>query len=766
MESDGEIRLTYGLGHDNCNFRFGGLKLTFFFGAPGSSLGNSAAASASRHRPSAADLSQAAMPVIYHQPEICRLFYLRDGGARSGFSRGTGGRKSLSSAPVVYYSIPARMLNMMIKTKSSARIMVVDDESIVGQDIKNILEGQGYEVCALSLSGEEALQMARETMPDLVLVDIRLGEDGIDGTQTAARIWDLLRIPVIYLTAYSDEEQLKRAAETSPYGYILKPYNEHELKASIEIALARHGADEVMRKSKEDMERGLATLQAVMDSVSDVIVRIDADYRITMMNKAARDQIRESGLEGVDMCYRAWHGRDKPCAGDDHPCPLKDVLERRAPFSVIHNHKDSDGKWSPVEISVSPLFDESGEVIGAIEVGRDISNRLMQEEERRSFAEDHLRQEKERSIVTLAGGMAHDFNNMLTSVIGNAELLKDILEDDKKVQEYVGTIIESASGMAVLTKQLLAYARSDICRPEQLSANLVVSEALAICREGCSESIGVTVSLPGKPWHIYADRDQIHQMLGNLIRNAVEAMNDKGGRLGLAVRNVVKAETWKCLLRHTHPAGDYVHIEVRDTGPGIPRQELSNIFEPFFTTRFLGRGLGLPAALGIVQNHGGCLSVESEPGQGAAFHVFLPRYEEEQVPEEREESEAELADDYKILVVDDQPAVLVLLHDMLTKRGLNVITAKGGVEALEIFERENGRISLVILDVRMADMDGKRVYRQMKALNRNIPIIVASGFDKDSALGELELAPGDAYMQKPFRMASIINILNELTGTS
>jgi CheY-like chemotaxis protein len=251
-------------------------------------------------------------------------------------------------------------------------------------------------------------------------------------------------------------------------------------------------------------------------------------------------------------------------------------------------------------------------------------------------------------------------------------------------------------------------------------------------------------------------------MLGNLIRNAAEAMNESGGDLILNVNNVLQAATWKCLSGHVHPGGEYVHIAVCDTGPGIPGANQHRIFEPFFTTRFLGRGLGLPAALGIVQNHGGCLSVESKPGQGATFHVYLPRLMAEKKAESRDTPVKATSESREVLVVDDEPAVLQLLDDMLTLRGMTVTAAHGGVEALDIYESRQGRISLVILDIRMAGMDGKRVYRQLKARNSYVPIIVASGLDEDTALGELKLEPGDRFLQKPFRMPSLMKMLDDL----
>ena len=233
-------------------------------------------------------------------------------------------------------------------------------------------------------------------------------------------------------------------------------------------------------------------------------------------------------------------------------------------------------------------------------------------------------QQRQQSIATLAGGIAHDFNNMLMGVLGSAELLKAKLPPASKEREFAATIIETSRRMATLTHQLLDYSRQGTYEHTTIRPNVIVQSTVDLIRKDLPPGIELTVTLADDLWPVIADKDQLGQVIMNIIANAVEAIEKTGGRIGIRAENVPAKASWECPLGQ-HPSGDYIHLSISDTGPGIPRDMQKKIFEPFYTTKFMGRGLGLASSLGIIQNHGGCLSVESEKGKGSVFHVYLPR---------------------------------------------------------------------------------------------------------------------------------------------
>ncbi len=256
----------------------------------------------------------------------------------------------------------------------------------------------------------------------------------------------------------------------------------------------------------------------------------------------------------------------------------------------------------------------------------DITEKLLFEKVQRKAEERLYQQQKEQSIVTLAGGIAHDFNNILMGVLGYAELLKMSFPLRGKEQETTDAIIDSAKRMAHLTRQLLAYAKKGDFEQKAVSLNDTVREALHLTHKGRMKTIEVILPLSENLWPVYVDPEQMLQVIIALLTNGFEAMEKSGGSLTVRTSNVTNKDDWECPLGRSHPRGDYVLLSVSDTGPGIPEEMQRRLFEPFSTTKFMGRGLGLAAALGIVQNHNGCISVKRGEGRGAEFQVFLPRY--------------------------------------------------------------------------------------------------------------------------------------------
>jgi PAS domain S-box-containing protein len=380
-----------------------------------------------------------------------------------------------------------------------------------------------------------------------------------------------------------------------------------------------------LKEVQNELEATRAFLQSIIDGVTESIMVIDKDYRIRLINKAASEvNVVDLSLPEPLLCYQVSHQAGKPCMGDEHPCPLQKVLEIKQPVTLVHKHKRADGTEYALEISASPIIGSDGEISGIIEVGRDITEKLRLENEEREFRARLFQQQKDQSIALIAKGIAHDFNNLLGTVVGNVDLLQMgsvSKEDECGIVEAIGS---AAHRMSDLTTQLLAYAKGGTYKLEQIVINSLILQTLKFSHTGEASRIKISHTLAKDLWPILGDPNQMKQMLVNIFTNAFEAMEETGGTLSVQTRNVTKEADWQCSFRNVHPEGRYISIDITNTGPEIPAEISEQIFEPFYTTKSLGRGLGLAAVAGIVQNHGGCVSLDSK-SEGTTFHILLPR---------------------------------------------------------------------------------------------------------------------------------------------
>ena len=383
-----------------------------------------------------------------------------------------------------------------------------------------------------------------------------------------------------------------------------------------------------LKQVQNELEATRAFLQSIIDGVTESIMVIDKDYRVRLINKAA------TKLNGIArpfsdplLCYQVSHHTSEPCHGDEHPCPLKKVLETKQPVSLVHKHTQANGSEYAVEIGASPIIDNDGEISGIIEVGRDITEKLRLEKEDKEFRARLFQQQKDQSIVLIAKGIAHDFNNLLGTVIGNVDLLQmgtAPKEDECGIVEAIGS---AAHRMSDLTTQLLAYAKEGTYKLDRLDINSLILQTLKFSHTGeALKIIKISHNLTKDIWPILGDPNQMKQMLVNILTNAFEAMEETGGTLTVETKNIIRKNDWQDSFNNVHPKGSYVSIDMSNSGPEIPGEISTQIFEPFYTTKSLGRGLGLAAVAGIVQNHGGCVSFESSEA-GTTFHILLPRAE-------------------------------------------------------------------------------------------------------------------------------------------
>ena len=380
--------------------------------------------------------------------------------------------------------------------------------------------------------------------------------------------------------------------------------------------------------------------------------------------------------------------------------------------------------------------------------------------ERRILEEQLRHAQKLESLGLLAGGVAHDFNNLLTGILGNASLVLEIMNPDPAARSMLDDIIRASERAADLTRQLLAYAGKGKFVIEAVDVSALVRDISELIRTSVPRTVELSLALQPGLSPIEGDASQVQQLVMNLILNAVEATGERPGTVKVitGVRKIHAGDRVLHFRPDPPPPGEYVFIEVIDDGCGMSEAVQEQIFDPFFTTKFTGRGLGLAAALGIVRGHKGCIGVESAEGLGSTFSVLLPVMNSALQLEGSSGSAAEhpnTAGTGAILIVDDEEVVRRTARSSLEHHGYTVFEAADGRDGIDLFTRLHDRVSAVLLDVTMPRMDGHEVWRYIRRLRPEMPILISSGYEEADALQLFAEEPGLYFIQKPYTAAAL-----------
>jgi len=493
------------------------------------------------------------------------------------------------------------------------------------------------------------------------------------------------------------------------------------------------GAERIQREREEKYS---AQLRAIVESSEDAIVSKSLDGIIQSWNKGAED------LYG----YTAEEAIGKPMSlvvPPDRRHEESNIIERirqGSPFKHFETIRvRKDGKQLDVSLTISPIRDARGQIVGASHIARDIGARKELEEQMRQA-------QKLESLGVLAGGLAHDFNNLLTGVLGNASLLQEDLDPGHPAQTRVQEIIHASERAAILVKQMLAYAGKGRFIIQQLDLSRQISEIVPLIRASLAPGVQLDLQLaPGLPV-VEADPAQMQQLVMNLAINAAEAVG-QSGRVTIATEARAADDEPQVVLR------------VSDTGCGMDEATKARIFDPFFTTKFTGRGLGLAAVLGIIRAHRGSISVESRPGEGSAFNVVLPAAPSAE-PDSRE-PQAELRGQGAILVVDDEELVRNMARFSLQRYGYSVETVADGQQAIEIFSARPNEFDAVLLDLTMPVMNGEEAMRAVRRVRADVPIILSSGFSELEAIKRFANDGIAGFVQKPYTATTLARKLKQ-----
>jgi len=399
----------------------------------------------------------------------------------------------------------------------------------------------------------------------------------------------------------------------------------------------------------------------------------------------------------------------------------------------------------------------------------DITERQAAEAQRLHLERQMQQTQKLESLGVLAGGIAHDFNNMLTIILGNASLALDELPSGAPARESLRSIEKTALRAAELCRQMLAYSGRGRFVIESIRLDNLIREMAALLQASIAKKTLLNLHLKEALPPLRGDPSQIRQVVMNLVINASEALGENGGVITLATGRLHGTRDTLAKFTAEGPLveGDYVWLDVSDTGCGMDTDTQQRMFEPFFTTKFTGRGLGLSAVMGIVRGHQGALKVSSAPGQGTTFKVLFPIAPEGHRPLLPAPTPlTEGRGRGTVLLVDDEDAVRTLGARMLERIGFQVLAASDGQAALELYQARRGEIVLVLLDRTMPTMDGEEVLRQLRRINPQVRVVMTSGY------AETEIAPRRGnplycgFLQKPYTLEALTQRLREVLGTN
>ncbi len=506
-------------------------------------------------------------------------------------------------------------------------------------------------------------------------------------------------------------------------------------------------------------EQSRALLAAIVESTDDAVYSTSTDGTISSWNRAAASMFGYSGAEVLGRPVAMLAPADETADAAPEVVPSAEVgrLEH-----VLAVRRRKDGSLMDVVMTVSPLRDVAGLVVGVSTIARDLSAQRRAEAEHRSI-EDQLRQaQKMEAVGCLAGGVAHDFNNLLSVIISYSDMALSELATDHPIREHLEEIRSAGNRAAELTHQLLAFSRRQALQPRVLDPDKEISGMEKMIHRLMGEDVELTLLLAASPRTMLADAGQLSQVLMNLAVNARDAMPE-GGKLTIETAAVDLDEASAAAHPGVTP-GPYVMIAVTDSGVGMDQATQARIFEPFFTTKAeRGTGLGLATAFRVVKQSGGDIQVYSEPGRGTTFRIYLPGSALRNGSEAPSGEELDLQRGTEtVLLVEDEDQVRHVARDILRRSGYTVVEAENAGEALLVCEQHQGPIHLLLTDVVMPKMTGRQLADRLQPLRPEMRVLYMSGYT-GGAIVQLDiLPPGIAYLQKPLTPTTLLRKIRDL----
>ncbi len=539
-----------------------------------------------------------------------------------------------------------------------------------------------------------------------------------------------------WLEIFGDVVRTGRAARFERY---LGPVKRHFAVRVFRPAPEQFAAVFTDITEQREAAESLRLAHATLNAVSDAVYWLDETGHFVFVNDAACAATLYSREELLKMTVHDLNPNFPKAAWPKH----WEQIKKRRTFGTESFHRRKDGVLYPVSVHAA-MVEHEGKAYNCA-VARDITALRENEAERQKSA-------LFEATAVLAGGIAHDFNNLMTAVIGNAELLEDRVDGDEATRKMVENIIRAAERAGRLAQQMLAYAGSGRFNMVRLNLNAVVSECLKAGEWAFSRRIRLEPDLRPDLWQVHADTEQMREIIVNLLTNAMEAVQSIGC-VKVVTQNIDADETYAGIHPGLDP-GRYALLRVQDDGVGMDGDLVKKIFEPFFTTKFPGRGLGLSAVHGIVHSHGGKILVESKPGRGTVFDIYLPAaaVEEAPAPVPRAVEAPVKGGGETILLVEDEFTVQGIIEKFLTKAGYRVLCADDGRSAVRLAEAFEGEIHGILLDLEMPVMTGEEAFPLLRRARPNAPVVLISSHTLDVTVKKLLNEGAAAFVQKPYQL--------------
>jgi len=627
------------------------------------------------------------------------------------------------------------------------RALLVEDSATDAKLVVEELQRTGRSVEFQRIESPDAMRAALETRTwDVVISDWSMPKFGAPAALAILKETGL-DLPFVIVSGSVGEEAAVEAMRSGAHDYVLKdrlarllPAIERELR-EVEVRRARSNSERALRASETRLRR-LVEAGIVGTVVADGFGRIlEANGAFLAMIGYASEDVDVGRLDWHTITAPEWHhveisiGEQLETHGFASPCETELVRKDRSKVPALVAIARLDGSES-------------------ISLTLDLS-------ERRRLEEQVRQAQKMEAVGRLAGGVAHDFNNVLSVIISYAELIERDLTPDEPLRADIGEISKAALRATDLTRQLLAFSRQQVLEAKVVDLNQSISGMARMLHRLLGADIELTILPASGLWNVKVDPGQVGQVVMNLAVNARDAMPE-GGKLTIETSNV-EVDSDYAHVHHDVAPGSYVMLAVTDTGVGIDKEMQARIFEPFFTTKEKGTGLGLATVFGIVKQSGGHIWVYSEPSRGTTFKVYLPRVSgaaevrasEPPPPEDRRGSET-------ILLVEDDDQVRALARDILRRAGYVVLEAPNGGEALLICEQHGAKIDLLVTDVILPRMSGRQLAERLASLRPEMKVLFMSGYTDDTVLHHGVLDSGVAYLQKPLTPTSLRRKVREV----
>ncbi len=631
----------------------------------------------------------------------------------------------------------------MLKT-----ILIVDDDEAMADNLCDILSDEGYDPI-MANTCTEALAQADTCHPQVALLDLKLPDD--TGINLLAKLKEKNPDCVCALmTAFADVDSAVTALEKGAFHYLQKPVRPIELINLLERIFETIQIREDKRIAEERLRDSERRFRTIFESAQDAIFLKDADLKYTLVNPAME---RLYGLKADDFCGQT----DEQLFGEEKGNQTRRIETRVLQGEIVEEEiklvRDTTRIFHSIKV---PLPGQDGDTGGICGFVRDISIT-------KHLEAQLLQAQKMEAIGTLAGGISHDFNNLLQAILGYAQML---LMDKNVAPANAAKLreIEKAAQRATeLTSQLLAFSRKMEIHPRPVDLNQVVLQVEKLLKRTIPKMIDIELRLTDSVLTVNADPGQVEQVLLNIGVNARDAMPD-GGRLIIETENVASDNA----LGRLHPGevvGEFVRLSMADNGQGMTEEVRQHIFEPFYTTKQPGKGtgLGLAMAYGIIHNHGGHILCESQPGKGTTFDIYLPAIKMATArPVATREDPIQRGNGETILVVDDEEFLRELARDMLSNNGYQVITAGSGESGLSLYREKSNTIALVILDLIMPGMGGKHCMEEILNFNPNAKVVISSGYSMEDPASDEVLQRARGFIQKPYNFRKMLKLLHDV----